>query len=66
MDPGTIFIMASGGTIIMGTLGFLIYKIVQTKCCIEPRVHLDSSASTESTSSTVAVHLLDGDTNNVV
>ena len=66
MDPGTIFIMASGGTIIMGTLGFLIYKIVQTKCCIEPRVHLDSSASTESTSSTVAVHLLNGDTNNVV
>ena len=29
MDPGTIFIMASGGTIIMGTLGFLIYKIIQ-------------------------------------
>jgi hypothetical protein len=66
MDPGTIFIMASGGTIIMGTLGFLIYKIIQTNCCITPRVHLDSSASTESTSSTVAVHLLHGDTNNVV
>lgn len=66
MDPGTIFIMASGGTIIFGTFGYLIYKIIQTNCCIEPRVHLDSSASSESTSSTVAVHLLDGDTNNVV
>ena len=66
MDPGTIFIMASGGTIIFGTLGYLIYKIIQTNCCIEPRVHLDSSASAESTSSTVAVHLLHGDTNNVV
>jgi hypothetical protein len=66
MDPGTIFIMASGGTIIFGTFGYLIYKIVQTNCCIEPRVHLDSSVSTESSSSTVAVHLLHGDTNNVV
>ena len=66
MDPGTIFIMASGGTIIFGTFGYLIYKIIQTNCCIEPRVHSDSSASTESSSSTVAVHLLHGDTNNVV
>mgnify|MGYP001199423910 CR=1 FL=1 len=65
MDPGTIFIMASGGTIIFGTFGYLIYKIVQTNC-ITTRVHSDSSASTGSTTSTVAVHLLHGDTNNVV
>ena len=66
MDPGTIFIMASGGTIIFGTFGYLIYKIVQTNCCITSRVHSDSSASTGSSSSTVAVHLLNDDANNVV
>ena len=66
MDPGTIFIMASGGTIIFGTFGYLIYKIIQTNCCIAPRVHSDSSASSGSSSSTVAVHLLNDDANNVV
>lgn len=66
MDPGTIFIMASGGTIIFGTCGYFIYKIVRANSCITTRVHSDSSASTGSSSSTIAVHLLQDDTNNVV